>query len=427
MADTTIKLSGTYDSIEAYRILEEMREMCADFEDIKTEAETAASTATAAVTTAQAAANNASTYATNAQTYAGNANTSAGEAAGYASNASTSATNAATSETNASNSASAAATSESNAATSETNASDSATAAAASAAEVEAALDDYIPLSGGTLTGAINTANNTWNKLGDDASFGDHNVGGKMCIKTQTSTNTGIAFFNSSDTNVGQVEVNNEFNFNKTIKQSGTAVSLSGHTHSYLPLSGGTLTGEVNGVTPTAGDNSTKLATTAFVKTAVDVVAVPTGVVQAFAGTTIPTGWLLCDGSAVSRTTYANLYACIGDTYGAGDGSTTFNLPNLIDKFIEGSSTAGTEKSAGLPNITGRAITDPANGSACPVRNYEGAFTSVEKVSIDKFTTNGKVNTTYGISFDASRSSPIYGNSTTVQPPALTMRYIIKY
>ena len=78
----------------------------------------------------------------------------------------------------------------------------------------------YLPLSGGTLTGAINLANNTWNKSGDDASFGDHNVGGKFCIKTQTSTATGIAFFNSSDTNVGQVEVNNAFTFNKEVKAS---------------------------------------------------------------------------------------------------------------------------------------------------------------------------------------------------------------
>ena len=56
--------------------------------------------------------------------------------------------------------------------------------------------------------------------------------------------------------------------------------------------------------------------------------AVPTGIVQAFAGSTLPDGWLLCDGSAVSRTDYAALFAVIGTTYGAGDGSTTFNLPN---------------------------------------------------------------------------------------------------
>lgn len=58
------------------------------------------------------------------------------------------------------------------------------------------------------------------------------------------------------------------------------------------------------------------------------VVAIP-GLIEPFAGTTVPTGYLLCDGSAVSRTTYATLYAVIGDTFGAGDGVDTFNLPDL--------------------------------------------------------------------------------------------------
>lgn len=58
------------------------------------------------------------------------------------------------------------------------------------------------------------------------------------------------------------------------------------------------------------------------------VVSAPTGAVMAFAGSSAPEGWLVCDGSAVSRTTYADLFAVIGTTYGSGDGSTTFNLPN---------------------------------------------------------------------------------------------------
>lgn len=53
------------------------------------------------------------------------------------------------------------------------------------------------------------------------------------------------------------------------------------------------------------------------------------GLIEPFAGTTVPAGYLLCDGTAVSRATYAALYAVIGDTFGAGDGSTTFNLPDL--------------------------------------------------------------------------------------------------
>lgn len=62
----------------------------------------------------------------------------------------------------------------------------------------------------------------------------------------------------------------------------------------------------------------------------------PAGVIQAFAFSAVPTGWLECNGTAVSRTTYANLFATIGTTYGAGNGVTTFNLPDLRGEFIRG-------------------------------------------------------------------------------------------
>jgi len=60
---------------------------------------------------------------------------------------------------------------------------------------------------------------------------------------------------------------------------------------------------------------------------------IPTGAIQCIAMSTSPNGWLACDGSAVSRTDYIDLYSAIGVTFGEGDGSTTFNLPNLKDKF----------------------------------------------------------------------------------------------
>lgn len=62
----------------------------------------------------------------------------------------------------------------------------------------------------------------------------------------------------------------------------------------------------------------------------------PVGSISLFAGKTAPNGWLICDGSAVSRTTYANLFSVIGTTYGKGDGSTTFNIPNLKGKVPVG-------------------------------------------------------------------------------------------
>ena len=69
---------------------------------------------------------------------------------------------------------------------------------------------------------------------------------------------------------------------------------------------------------------------------------VPIGTVAPYAGSTAPLGWAICDGSAVSRTTYSALFAIIGTTYGAGDGSTTFNLPDMRGKAAFGySSTSG--------------------------------------------------------------------------------------
>ena len=62
----------------------------------------------------------------------------------------------------------------------------------------------------------------------------------------------------------------------------------------------------------------------------------PAGAVIPFAGSTVPNGWLLCAGQTVSRTTYANLFAIIGTTYGAGNGSTTFHLPDLRGRVVAG-------------------------------------------------------------------------------------------
>lgn len=67
--------------------------------------------------------------------------------------------------------------------------------------------------------------------------------------------------------------------------------------------------------------------------------SVPIGAIQAYAGTTTPTGWLICDGSAVSRTTYSELFEAIGTTYGSGDESTTFNLPDLRGRTAIGAGT----------------------------------------------------------------------------------------
>lgn len=70
---------------------------------------------------------------------------------------------------------------------------------------------------------------------------------------------------------------------------------------------------------------------------------VPPGSVSAYAGINVPGGWLYCDGSAIDRTIYADLFAAIGSTYGNGDGETTFNIPNLRGRNIIGLNSSETD------------------------------------------------------------------------------------
>ena len=81
--------------------------------------------------------------------------------------------------------------------------------------------------------------------------------------------------------------------------------------------------------------------------TAVQQALIPAGAVQAFAMNSAPSGWLAADGSNVNRTTYAALFSAIGTTYGSGDGSTTFDLPDLRGYFVRGSGTNGDGTAAG--------------------------------------------------------------------------------
>lgn len=74
---------------------------------------------------------------------------------------------------------------------------------------------------------------------------------------------------------------------------------------------------------------------------------VPVGSVSLWTTNTAPTGWLMCDGSAKSRLTYKGLFDVIGTTYGAGDGSTTFNIPDLRQRFPLGKANAGTGSTIG--------------------------------------------------------------------------------
>lgn len=97
-------------------------------------------------------------------------------------------------------------------------------------------------------------------------------------------------------------------------------------------LASPTFTGTPAAPTATVGTSTTQIATTAFVA----VQSSPIGMITAYAGSTAPTNWQLCYGQAISRTTYSSLFAVLGTTYGAGDGSTTFNLPDLRGRTVAG-------------------------------------------------------------------------------------------
>ena len=94
-------------------------------------------------------------------------------------------------------------------------------------------------------------------------------------------------------------------------------------------------------------------------KGGVEIGGMPVGSIIPYAGTTIPAGYLLCDGSAISRTTYSALFASIGTTYGAGDGNSTFNLPTENDCFPCFPSSKYIDLSLGA---SGSTYTAPANG-----------------------------------------------------------------
>ena len=153
----------------------------------------------------------------------------------------------------------------------------------------------------------------------------------------------------------------------------------------------------------------------------VNVSGIDIGMVIPFAGNgDIPVGFLLCDGASVLRDTYPDLFKVIGTTYGAVD-STHFNLPNLVGRFAEGAGQAGIKKEAGLPNIKGsvegfRLATEHVDKGA-----LHGAFSTANLGYANSIKVKQGI-----LSIDASKSNKIYGKSNTVQPPSLTVRYIIK-
>ena len=169
-------------------------------------------------------------------------------------------------------------------------------------------------------------------------------------------------------------------------------------------------------------------------KLAIDVqnALVPVGAVQAFATNSTPSGWLYADGSDVSRTTYADLFAKIGTTYGAGNGTTTFGIPDLRGIFVRGigsqtiggvtySGTLATQQQDAMQRIQGEINVNPNAG--LNISSFSGAFfTDGADTSTQVAFGVGTVEGVY--KFD---SALVTRTATETRPANIALRYCIKF
>jgi len=169
---------------------------------------------------------------------------------------------------------------------------------------------------------------------------------------------------------------------------------------------------------------------------------VPSGSITGYGGTSAPSGWLLCDGSAISRTTYASLFSAIGTTFGVGDGSSTFNIPDARGRVIAGQddmggsaasrlTTAGSGVDGATLGATGGAqnVTLTAAESGLPshshVMSIAGGGGSPTDTYINTSQGTGTVSNVGLGNYAAAGPSAASSAHTNVQP-TLVANYIIK-
>ncbi|MDI6756685.1 MAG: tail fiber protein [Endomicrobiia bacterium] len=187
----------------------------------------------------------------------------------------------------------------------------------------------------------------------------------------------------------------------------------------------------VNVSTPTAYDDG---ATKGYVES-----WLPVGTILMWGGTqaSIPGGWLLCDGSAISRTTYARLFAAISTVHGVGDGVTTFQLPNLRDRFIVGAGSSYTVGNTGGANTVTLSLSEIPSHNHTGTTGTDGAHThSYERATITTVKDGSGVWTVYNTWVTGTTSNAgSHGHTINAQgsggahenrPPYFALCYIIK-
>jgi len=140
------------------------------------------------------------------------------------------------------------------------------------------------------------------------------------------------------------------------------------------------------------------------------------GTIVPYAGSSIPTGWLLCDGTAYSRGTYRTLYDAIGTTYGAPDG-VTFNVPDLRGRFPVGQAASGTGSTLGS---TGGSIDHTHTGAT-----HTHTFTTGTPSATTNITTGGTAVASSTHTHTGTTDSAGAGNTGSANPPYQVIRYII--
>jgi hypothetical protein len=207
-----------------------------------------------------------------------------------------------------------------------------------------------------------------------------------------TSVNTSsriVARDSGGGFSAGEIDVQSlRFDYNRIVKVNEWQIQVLGHLSvSELFAVGGVATSAYSAqIFGTLGVTSSVTAAR-FIGEG----TTPTGSMLLFGGATAPAGWLLCDGSTISRTTYAALFDIVGDTYGAGDGSTTFQLPDLRARFPLG-----------------------ADASNWPIGQAGGSFFPTINTSSDDVAAGTDHNAILAV---ATESSP---------PPYQVVNYIIK-
>ena len=164
---------------------------------------------------------------------------------------------------------------------------------------------------------------------------------------------------------------------------------------------------------------------------------IPTGTITPWSQSTAPTGFLECAGAAVSRSTYAALFAVVGTTYGAGDGSTTFNLPDLQDKVAvhksnnkSFASSGGANEVTPTGNISGSTANATLSTAQLASHNHPGQVIvggNYNYVQSDGPSFQGGMgNTGSGSGHSHNMSANFSGSANSVLQPYLTLIYIIK-